>query len=125
MIAVILATLSAPLASAVPNTLAQCLADKGAVMYSAWWCPACFAQLEEMKPSLKRNAMKNEQELTRTFPFLKECAEAETGNFNRGCPRDLKGIPTWQFADGSRLVGAQNLDALARKTGCPVPMQRK
>lgn len=110
--------LSASAENTRPNTFAQCLADTGALMYSAWWCPSCFGQLRAMDPSLTREGMKNEEKLTREFPFVRECAEPETGKFAGKCPRDLVGIPTWEFADGSRLLGIQDLAALSRKTGC-------
>ena len=33
----------------------------------------------------------------------------------------ISGFPTWEFADGSKLAGEQNLPTLAQKTGCQLP----
>ena len=106
------------------STFTQCLAKSGAIMYSAWWCPSCFAQLKAIAPSLTREEMKNTEKLVREFPFVKECAEPESGKFTMGCPSDLKGIPAWEFSDGNRLIGTQDLVTLAQKTGCAVSMQK-
>lgn len=34
--------------------------------------------------------------------------------------KDIKGYPTWIFADGSQLQGEQTLQVLADKTSCPL-----
>jgi hypothetical protein len=33
----------------------------------------------------------------------------------------LKGVPTWEFKDGSQLEGFQKLSVLAEKTSCTLP----
>jgi len=33
----------------------------------------------------------------------------------------LKGVPTWEFKDGSQLEGEQALSTLASKTSCVLP----
>lgn len=86
----------------------QCLTDKGAKFYGAYWCPHCTAQ----KKLLGRGFAKvtyvecavpgNPQQQT------EECKKA-----------DIKGYPTWTFADGSRQSGELSLKELAEKAGCP------
>lgn len=33
----------------------------------------------------------------------------------------LKGVPTWEFKDGTQLEGFQELSVLANKTSCTLP----
>ena len=90
-----------------PNLpLAQCLKDKGAVFYGAFWCPHCKAQealFEAAAPAL---------------PYV-ECATADGNAQTFVCQeKKITGYPTWKFADGSELTGEQSFQTLAEKTGC-------
>ena len=87
--------------------LAQCLAEKGAVMYGAEWCGWCSKQKkdfgEEAWKAFKNNyfdceGSKDEQRL---------CAA-----------KTIKSYPYWEFKDGKSRKGYQFLEDLADLGGC-------
>lgn len=84
------------------DTFAQCLTDKWALMYGSVTCPHCQDQ----------KAMFGESFAKVTYV---EC----TKEFSR-CAK-LKGVPTWEFKDGSQIEGLQELVTLADKTSCKLP----
>ena len=87
---------------------AQCLAEKGATLYVADWCPWCAKQLDAFGPSGKEalnvvhchDGRHNE----------KACASA-----------NVRAIPLWTFKDGTRLLGLQDNETLSKHSGCPLP----
>jgi thiol-disulfide isomerase/thioredoxin len=95
-------------APSVYDEFAQCVTDAGAVEYGAWWCPHCADQKELFGSSFE-------------YVNYVECSTAAR-TMNDTC-RDagIEGYPTWEFADGSRVGGAQTLEFLAEKTGCELP----
>ncbi len=110
--------------SADMKSFGQCLADKGARMYSGWWCPHCYAQLREFDPALKRKDMKEHAKAKQEFPFLVECAEGlAPGELSlAACQRKFRGVPTWFFpGEQEGEAGTSELKILAEKTGCPLP----
>ncbi|MBI3032618.1 hypothetical protein HYY69_04030 [Candidatus Woesearchaeota archaeon] len=87
---------------------AQCLTDKGAVMYGAFWCPHC------------QNVKKR---FGSAFQFVKyvECdPRGENGNPDLCLKKDIKNYATFEFSDGTRLIGEPTLEELSEKTGCPL-----
>ena len=89
--------------------LAQCLKDKGAVFYGAFWCPNCQNQKK-----LFGNA-------ARLLPYL-ECSTPDgRGQLPVCMEQKIQGYPTWRFTDGSELTGEIPLSQLAEKTSCPLP----
>ena len=89
--------------------LAQCLKDKGAVFYGAFWCPHCQEQ---------KKMFGNSADL---LPYV-ECSNPDGQSQTQACnDKNIQGYPTWEFADGSRLSGEQQPQALADKTGCALP----
>jgi hypothetical protein len=100
-------------ASNAPTPLdgfAACLKEKGAAMYGTYWCAYCKAQKEKFG---------------RAFRSAKYIECAMPGNPRVQAPvcreAGVASYPTWTFADGSRLVGVQELSALAEKTECALP----
>lgn len=90
------------------DALAQCLTDKGAKFYGAFWCPHCQAQKKMFGSSSKY------------LPYI-ECSTADGNAQTKECiDAGVKSYPTWEFADGSRLSGEIPLQTLAEKTGCVV-----
>jgi hypothetical protein len=88
--------------------LAQCIKDKGAKFYGAFWCPHCQAT--------KRLFGKGAAALPYT-----ECSTPDGKDQLPICTEiGVKSYPTWIFADGSRLTGEQSLEVLADKTNCPL-----
>jgi ribosomal protein S27E len=91
------------------DTFAQCLTEKGAVFYGAWWCPHC----ENMK-ELFGNSMK--------YVTYVECSTTDGKSQLPACvEKEIKGYPTWIFADGSRETGELPFEMLSEKTGCTLP----
>lgn len=84
------------------GTLAKCLAEKGAIMYGTSWCVHCKAQKKAFKTESKE-----------FLPFI-DC-DKEKGICSKA---EIKGYPTWKFADNSELVGNRSLEELAKKTSC-------
>lgn len=88
---------------------AHCLTDKGTKMYGAWWCPHCADQKEMFGYAFQ-------------YVNYTECSPEGQRTLNETCTKaGIKGYPTWQFADGSRVEGPQPLSVLSEKTGCKLP----
>lgn len=90
--------------------LAQCLTDKGAKFYGAYWCPHCLDQKKSFGKAVK------------DLPYV-ECAVV--GQQNKQTPEceavtpKIDGYPTWIFADNTRMGGFIEPKKLAEKVGCP------
>ena len=98
---------------ATPSKLdpfAQCLKDKGAVFYGAFWCPHCQATKRMFGSA------------ARLLPYV-ECSTPDGKEQLQICKdKDIKGYPTWTFANSTTtLTGEQTLDALSSASGCPLP----
>lgn len=91
------------------DSFAQCLKDKGAVFYGAFWCTHCQNQKAMFGKSVT------------LLPYV-ECSTPDgKGQFPICKEKNIEGYPTWIFADGSRLTGEVALETLAEKTGCTLP----
>ena len=91
------------------DSLAQCIKDKGAVFYGAFWCPHCQAQKKFFGNSAK------------LLPYV-ECSQPDGKMQTQICiDKKIESYPTWEFPDGSRITGQQEPKDLAEKTGCPLP----
>jgi hypothetical protein len=88
----------------------QCLTDKGAKFYGAFWCPHCSAQKKLLGKGFKKVTYVECGVPGDNRAQMPECKEAK-----------IEGYPTWTFADGSRVSGEQRLEDLAEKTGCELP----
>ena len=87
----------------------QCLKDKGAIFYGAFWCIHCQNQKKLFGSSEK------------LLPYV-ECSTSDGSAQNQTCKdKKVEGYPTWEFADGTRLSGEIELEKLAEKTGCELP----
>jgi len=90
------------------DTFAQCLKEKKAVFYGAFWCVHCQAQKKLFGSSVK-------------FLDYVECSLANGQGQTQICiDKKIEGYPTWEFTDGSRLTGEIPLQQLADKTSCPL-----
>lgn len=87
--------------------LAQCLTEKNAKFYGAFWCPHCAQQKKLFGKAISK-------------VLYVECAvPGNQQTQTQACKEaNISGYPTWTFADGSRLSGEQSLRTLADKTGC-------
>lgn len=91
------------------DALAQCLKDKGAVFYGAFWCPHCQNTKAEFGSSAK------------LLPYV-ECSTPDGQSQLDVCKsKNIKGYPTWEFSDGTRLEGEVPAAQLASKAGCELP----
>lgn len=90
--------------------LARCLTERGARLYSAWWCGPCRMQM----------GLFGEDGATRVDHL--ECSNPGEHDQRPICGRaNITSYPTWTFPDGSRLEGVQDLGSLAEHAGCPRP----
>lgn len=93
------------------DEFAQCLEDKGAVFYGAFWCTHCQNQKELFGSSQKY------------LPYV-ECSTVDGKSQLPVCQeKQIQGYPLWEFSDGSKLSGEIPLETLAEKTGCQLPQQ--
>ena len=91
------------------DALAQCLTEKGAKFYGAFWCPHCQAQKKMFGNSAK------------LLPYV-ECSQPNGKERTQICiDKNIVNYPTWEFADSSRLTGEREPKELAEKTGCAMP----
>ena len=87
------------------DKFAQCLSEKGAVEYGAYWCGHCKEQKEMFGSSFKFiNYIECDPNGEAARPEL--CAAAE-----------ITGYPTW-IINGKRLEGVQKFETLAEATNC-------
>ena len=107
--AVLLRSLSVPAGPSKYDTFAQCLKEKGAVFYGAFWCQHCQAQKEMFGSSVK------------FLPYV-ECSVPDGSTQTQECTnKKISSYPTWEFSDGTRLTGEVPLAQLAEKTSCLLP----
>jgi hypothetical protein len=91
------------------DAFAKCLTAKQAKMYGLYSCSHCQDQKEKFGSSVDY------------IPYI-ECGIKGSHAFATICTEaNVKQFPTWVFADGTRVVGAQGLDFLAQRTGCSLP----
>jgi len=89
---------------------AQCVSDRGAVMYGAYWCPHC----QNQKKAFGKKAFENVNYV--------ECDPAgKDGNPELCRQKNVSNFPTWIFQDGERMEGEIALRVLASKTKCELP----
>jgi len=97
-----------PAGPGIYDEFAQCLADEGVVFYGAFWCSVCNAQKKVFGSSAK------------LLPY-KECSTPDSKSQLADCrEKNIKGYPTWEFVDGSRMTGKLSLEQLAEKTSCKI-----
>jgi hypothetical protein len=95
------------------DAFAQCLKNKGATFYGAFWCPHCQAQEKDFQ--MTRQALAN-------IGLYTECSTLDASGQTQVCiDKGIKSYPTWIFADGSQLSGEIPLQQLADKTSCTLP----
>jgi hypothetical protein len=98
------------------NSFAQCLSQKGAVMYGTYWCPHCQNEKAAFGSAF-------------SYVNYVECTQ-ETSKCQAA---GIQGFPTWIFPDtstssaqgGRRFEGEQGLKKLSEESGCVLPAQPK
>jgi thiol-disulfide isomerase/thioredoxin len=91
------------------DTFAQCIGERGATFYGAFWCPHCQEQKRVFGKSAK------------LLPYV-ECSTPD-GQRQLDVCKDagITSYPTWILADGTKETGVFSIQALADKTGCEIP----
>lgn len=104
-------------ASFIPSTkaskldsFAQCLKDRGATFYGAFWCPHC-----QRTKAMFGSAAK-------LLPYV-ECSTADGKNQTQICKdKGIQTYPTWTFANSTTtLTGERTLQELSDASSCPLP----
>lgn len=96
------------------DTFAQCLKDKGAVFYGAFWCPHCQAQKARFGKSAK------------LLPYV-ECSTPDSRGQLQICKDvGITTYPTWHFTNDVStttkvITGEVELVDLAEETNCALP----
>lgn len=98
------------------DSFAQCLSDKQAKFYGAFWCPHCQAQKALFGKSKD------------LLPYI-ECSTPDSKGQTQICiDKEIKNYPTWSFPMASTtsssteefFPGEKTLQELADKTGCVI-----
>lgn len=98
--------------SSLPGKLdgfAQCITEKGATFYGAFWCPHCQNQKKMFGNSME---------------YIKyvECSTPDgRGQLSVCTDLGVQSYPTWIFADGTKETGELSVEKLAEKTDCTIP----
>jgi hypothetical protein len=91
------------------EAFAQCVRERRALFYGAFWCPHCQEQKALFGAAQRR------------LPYV-ECSTPDGRSQVVLCQNNgIREYPTWVFADGSRETQVLSLSRLAEKTGCPLP----
>jgi hypothetical protein len=88
--------------------LAECLTQKGAKMYGAYWCTHCINQKKAFGSAVSK------------IGYVECSVQGSPREQTQPCKdAGVTSYPTWIFADGSRLSGELSFSQLAEKAGCP------
>jgi len=90
------------------KALAQAITDSGAIFFGADWCPFCT----EQKGLFGEGAS--------NLPFVEVSNPQHTLN-QIGADNNISSLPTWDFADGTRVTGVQSIEDLIAYTGISIP----
>jgi len=90
------------------DNFAKCLTEHGAIFYGAFWCSHCADQKKLFGKSIQ-------------YVNYIECSTPDKGGQTPICiGAKIRGYPTWEFKDGSRLSGLISLEDLSEKSECPL-----
>ena len=87
---------------------AKDLADAGVQFFGAEWCPACTTQKELFDDGKD------------DLPFI-EVTNPDRSLNSIGVAENISEFPTWDFPNGTRLVGVQTLETLSTTASVPIP----
>lgn len=95
------------------DELAKCLTEKNIPMYGTFWCPKCA--------DVKKSFGTSFQYIT----YIECDARGENEQSELCIEKEIDKYATFEFPDGSRLIGKPSLTELAEKAGCPVPVKEE
>ncbi len=84
-------------------------AKEGVKLYGAAWCPACTTQKQMFEDGAD------------FLPFV-EVSNADRTPNATAIAQNITSYPTWVFADGTRAVGALDLETISQRAGVAIPM---
>ncbi len=88
------------------DNFAKCLTEKNVKFYGVFWCSHCANQKKLFESSLK-------------YVNYIECSTPDGKGQLKICQdANIKGYPTWEFADSSRIEGEVSLQKLSEKSMC-------
>jgi hypothetical protein len=91
------------------DSFAQCLTANDVVMYGAFWCPHCANTKKKFGSSFQ-------------YVTYVECDPRGDDEQSELClEREIENYDTWEFADGSRVVGEPKFETLSGMSGCAMP----
>ncbi|PQO26026.1 hypothetical protein C5Y96_21485 [Blastopirellula marina] len=90
------------------KALAKAIFDSGAKFYGADWCPHCTRQKAMFGDGYSE------------LPFEEVTNPNHTLNA-LGVEKNITQLPTWVFADGTRVTGVQEIEDLIAYTGITIP----
>ncbi len=90
------------------KALAKAIAASGAKFFGADWCPFCTEQKEKFG------------EGAFDLPFIEVSNPDHTLN-EVGVANNISQLPTWVFADGTRVTGVLEIEELLAYTGVTIP----
>jgi hypothetical protein len=92
------------------DDFAKCINNSGAKFYNAFWCNHCQTQKKMFGSSSKY------------LPSI-ECSTLDGQAQTQVCKdAGIQYYPTWEFIDKERLTGLIELEVLAEKTQCVLPL---
>jgi hypothetical protein len=86
------------------ESFAQCLNEKGAIMYGIKWCSWCQKEKANFKDAWR-------------FINYVECLEDTQRCLGAG----VNSFPTWTLPGGKKLIGYQGLEKLSEESDCSLP----
>ena len=96
------------------DKLANCLSEKNVKEYGAFWCPNCAKQKKMFGPSYS---------IVEEKGVYVECdARGKNAQSQLCLDKNVQKYPDWEFSDGTRIVGVQELETIAEKAGCDKPV---
>ncbi|MFN3153329.1 peptidylprolyl isomerase [Bremerella sp.] len=90
------------------KALAKAIADSGAIFFGADWCPHCTRQKGLFGEGYS------------DLPFVEVTNPNHTLN-QTGIDNNITQLPTWVFADGTRVTGVLEIEELVNYTGISIP----
>ena len=98
------------------DKLVNCLAEKNVKEYGAFWCPNCAKQKKMFGSSY---------DIVESRGVYVECDARGKNPQSQLClDKKVTKYPDWEFSNGERLVGVQELEILAEKAGCEKPVSK-
>lgn len=96
----------------VPTELenfASCLSENEVVLYGTFWCPHCTKTKKSFGDSFDK------------INYVECDPNGDNEQAELCIEKGIEGYPSWDFADGTRLMGEIPFTQLGEKTGCTIP----